>query len=179
MRPSKQNISKKQIELEIYKTFEQFKKEKSIRIDEFLNKFDVTLFQSTRYRSIYYAYGSFIKLVLYQKLKGIKFHTKLTKYLRRKPSIRWKLGFSKTPDRTQIGYFINHILDEDTKEQLDFTASMIEEVSERFGILLDVKTFEPEKPQKQTKERNQYLQKKKKHERSAVLSKKGSHHSQI
>jgi len=156
---SKHTISKKQIELEIYKTFEQFKQEKNIRIDEFLNKFDITLFKKREYRSINYTYDSLIRLVLYQKLKGIKFHTKLTKYLRRKPSIRWKLGFNKTPDRTQIGYFINHILDNETKELLNYAADKIEEVSEKFGILIDIKTFESEKPNKSTKIRNQYLQK--------------------
>ena len=40
---------------------------------------------------------------------------------------------------------------------MNFTTSKIEEISNKFGILLDVKTFEPEKPKKDTKERNQLL----------------------
>ena len=175
MRPSKQNISKTKIEKEIYNTFEQFKKQKNIRIDEFLNKFDVNLFKNRKYRSIDYRYDSLLKLILYQQLKGIKFHTKLTKHLRRTPSVRWKLGFSKTPDRTQIGYFINHIIDKETKELLNYASDKIEEISEKFGILLDIKTFEPDKPQKQTKERNQYLQKKEKtHEICRLVKKRFS-----
>ena len=172
MRPSKQNISRKQIELEIYKTFEQFKKNKGIKIADFLKTFDTTIFQVRKYRKIKFSYESLLKLVLFQKLKGIKFHTKLTKYLRRNPSEKFKLGFSQTPDRTQIGYFINHILDIETKELINFTASKIEEISEKFGILIDVKTLEPEPPQKKTKKRNQRLQRNEKTKEICRLFKK-------
>ena len=158
MRPGTRRISSKNIELEIYKTFEQFKDCKNIKIADFLKRFDVSLFKQIKYRKIKFSYESLFKLVLFQQLKGIKFHTKLTKYLRRNPREKYALGFSQTPDRTQIGYFINHILDEQTKELIDFTVDKILEVSEKFGILLDVKTLEPNKPDKDTKERNQRLQ---------------------
>ena len=78
--------------------------------------------------------------------------------MNKNPSEKFKIGFTKTPDRTQIGYFVNHILDDETKELTYFTTSKIEEVSEKFGILLDVKIFKPDKPQKETKEQNQHLQ---------------------
>jgi hypothetical protein len=159
MPASKRQISRKTIELEIYKTFEKFKENKSIKIVDFLKAFDVTSFQVHKYRKIKFPYESLMKLVLFQKLKGIKFYTKLTKYLKRNPSEKFKLSFSETPDRTQIGYFVNHILDDETKALIDFTVSKIEEVSEKFNILLDVKTFQTEKPEKETKERNQYYQK--------------------
>ena len=93
MRGSKRKISKKTIELEIYKTFEFFKAKKAITIADFLNKLDVTLFKTREYRKIKFPYESLIKLVLFQKLKGIKFHTKLTKYLRRNPKDKFRLGF--------------------------------------------------------------------------------------
>jgi putative transposase len=159
MPSSKQKISKKTIELEIYKTFEQFKENKHIKIADFLKTYNVTPLQTRKYRKIKFSYESLLKLVLFQQLKNIKFHTKLTKYLNRNPSEKYKLGFTKTPDRTQIGYFVNHILNSETKELIHFTASKIEEISEKFGILLDVKTFKQEKPQKETKERNHYYQK--------------------
>lgn len=157
--PESKQISKETIELEIYKTFEKFKENKQIKIADFLKVFDVTPVQTCKYRKIKFPYESLLKLILFQKLKGIKFHTKLTKYLRRNPSEKFKLGFSETPDRTQIGYFVNHILDEQTIELLNFIVNKIEEISEKFGILLDVKTFQAEKPEKETKERNQYYQK--------------------
>jgi len=157
--PDSKQISKETIGLEIYKTFETFKEQKNIKIADFLKKFDVTHFQTCKYRKIKFPYESLLKLVIFQKLKGIKFHTKLTKYLRRKPSEKFKLGFTETPDRTQIGYFVNHILDERTNDLIKFIVNKIEEISEKFGILLDINTYQPEKPEKETKERNQYYQK--------------------
>ena len=172
MRSGKQNISKKQIELEIYKTFEFFKAKKDVTIADFLKKFDVSIFGRKEYRKIKFSYESLVKLILFQKLKGIKFYTKLTKYLRRNPKDKYRLGFSKTPDRTQIGYFINHILDKETKEMIDFAVDKILEISEKFGILFDVKTLEPEKPKKKTKKRNRYNQKRDKAREIARLFKK-------
>ncbi|MCX6662806.1 MAG: hypothetical protein NTZ75_00995 [Euryarchaeota archaeon] len=159
MQPSKRQISRENIELEIYKTFEKFKENKQIKIADFLKVFDATSIQTCKYRKIKFPYESLFKLILFQKLKGIKFYTKLTKYLRRNPSEKFKLGFNETPDRTQIGYFVNHILDEQTNELIEVIVNKIEEISEKFGILLDVKTFQSEKPEKETKERNQYYQK--------------------
>jgi len=172
MPPSNRAISRETIELEIYKTFEKFKDKKSVKIADLLKAFNITSFQIHRYRKIKFTYESLIKLVLFQKLKGIKFNTKLTKYLNRNPSEKFKLGFSKTPNRAQVGYFINHILDNETKETLNYIASKIEEISEKFGILLDVKTFQPEKPEKETKERNQQLQKNEKTKEICRLFKK-------
>ncbi len=156
--PESIQISRENIDLEIYKTFELFKENKQIKIADFLKAFDVTSFQIRKYRKIKFSYESLLKLVLFQKLKGIKFYTKLTKYLNRNPSEKFKLGFSKTPNRAQIGYFINHILDDETKEAIDYIAEKIAEISEKFGILLDVKTLSPEQPHKETKERNLHLQ---------------------
>jgi len=148
------------------------KKKKNIRIADFLKILNTEPFGEHKYRKIKFPYEAFLKLVLFQKLKGIKFHTKLTKYLNRNPAKKFKLGFTKTPDRTQIGYFVNHILDNETKELIDFTASKIEEVSEKFGILLDVKIFESEKPRKETKEQNQHLQRNEKTKEICRLFKK-------
>jgi len=156
MPSSKQKISKKAIELEIYNTFELFKEYKNIKIADFLKRFDVSLLKQKTYRKIKFSYESLFKLILFQNLKGIKFHTKLTKYLRRNPSEKFKLGFSETPDRRTIGYFINNILNKETRELLNYAADRIEEISEKFGIILDIKTLDPEKPQKQTKTWNQY-----------------------
>jgi putative transposase len=158
MSPNIREISQNTITREIYKTFEQFKDSKHIRIADFLKKLEVDYIKHIHYRQIKYPYGLLFKLVLYQKLKGIKFHTKLTKYLNKNPSDKFKLGFTKTPDRTSIGYFVNHILSDETKELIEFIVSKTEEISEKFNILLDVKTFKPEKPQKETKEQNQHLQ---------------------
>ncbi len=148
MRLSNRNISKETIKQEIYKTFEKFKKTKSVKIADFLKVFDVTFFQTCKYRKIKFPYESLLKLVLFQKLKGIKFNTKLTKYLKQNPSEKFKLGFTEVPDRTQIGYFVNHILDEETNDLINLIVNKIEEISEKFGILLDTITKKTTKPKK-------------------------------
>jgi hypothetical protein len=172
MTDSQRVISQKYIEKEIYKTFEQFKKNKSITIAEYLKNFDTSIFGKKKYRKIKYPYETLIKLILFQKLKGLKFQTKVVKYLKKHPKEKHKLGISQTPDQRTISYFINHIFDNQTKETLAYAASKIEEISEKFGILLDIKTLKPEKPQKETKERNQYLQKKDKTKEICRLFKK-------
>jgi len=159
MPASKRDISYQAIEKEIYNTFAQLKDSKNVKIADYLNRLNVAPFCEHKYRKIKFPYESLFKLVLFQRLKGIKFHTKLTKYLRRNPSEKFKLGFSETPDRTSIGYFINHILDEETNQLIDFIVTKTEEISEKFGILLDVKTLRPEASTKDTKERNLRLQK--------------------
>lgn len=159
MPQSKRDISYPQIEKEIYNTFAKLKEQKNIKIADLLNRIECIPQKEQPYRKIKFTYDSLFKLVLFQRLKGIKFHTKLTKYLRRNPAEKFKLGFSETPDRTQVGYFINHILDNDSKELIEFIAKKIEEISEKLGFLLDVKTLEPEKPTKDTKERNLCIQK--------------------
>ena len=169
---SKQDISHSAIEKEIYNTFEKIKKEKNIIIVDLLNKLDITAFKEYRYRSIKFSYEALYKLILFQKLKGIKFHTKLTKYIKQHRKELHTLGFNNVPDRRIIGHFIHYILDDETKELLQFAAKKIEEISEKFCILLDIKTFEPEKPQKITKERNQYLQKNEKTKEICRLFKK-------
>jgi hypothetical protein len=65
-------ISRKTLELEIYKTFEKFKGIKSIKIADFLKTFDVLSFQTRKYRKIKFSYESLVKLLLFQKLKGMK-----------------------------------------------------------------------------------------------------------
>jgi len=137
MRLSNPNISKETIELEIYNTFGLFKEHKSINIVDLLNKLDITAFKGYKYRTIKFSYESLFKLILFQKLKGIKFHTKLTKYLRQHRQELHTLGFIEIPDRRIIGYFLHHILDNKITELLEFATHKIEEISEKFGIILD------------------------------------------
>ena len=111
--------------MEIYKTFELFKKQKTISIADYLKSFNTTYFKTKKYRKIKFNYESLIKLVLFQKLKGIKFQTQLRKYLKKHRKERYKLGLERLPDRRTINYFINHILNEETKGLIDYTADEI------------------------------------------------------
>jgi putative transposase len=175
MSDNKRNISKTLIEKEIYKTFELFKKQKNIKIIEFINNFDTTILRTKKYRKIKFSYESLIKLILYQKLKGIKKQTKLIKYLKRNRSELKQLGLNQIPNQRTISYFNNRILDEQTKNYIDFIADKIEYISEKFGIILDIKTLHPEKTrQKQSKSSIEHKKNDKAREISRYIKKRFS-----
>jgi len=172
IKPSKQNISKIKIENEIYGTFEQFNKEKNISIADFIEKLDISTIKHQEYRKIKFSYESLIRFVLFQRLKKLRFITQTKQYLKSHPEEAIQIGFKETPDRRQIGYFLNHVLDKDTKELIEFIISKIEEISDKFGINLDTITIKPLKPKKQTKTRSQYYQKESKAKEICQLLKK-------
>jgi len=169
---SKQNISKEKIESEIYNTFEQFKKEKNICIAEFLNKLIIPDISNQDYRKIKFDYYSLFRLLIFQKLKKIKYQNQLYQYLKSHPEETILLGLTEIPDRRTIGHFLHNILNDEQRELIGFIVSKIEEVSEKFGILFDIQTLEPKRPKKLTKKRNQDLQRKKNTKEVCKLIKK-------
>ncbi len=172
MQSSIQNISKEKIELEIYNTFEQFKKEKNTLVAEFLNKLRIEDIADQEYRKIKFDYYSLFRLLIFQKLKKIKYQNQLYQYLKSHPEEILFLGLTEIPDRRTIGHFLHHILSDEQRELLGFIVSKIEDVSEKFGILFDVQTLKPKRPKKLTKKRNQDLQRKKNTKEVCKLIKK-------
>jgi hypothetical protein len=172
MQPSKQNISKIKIEKEIYNTFELFNKEKNICIADFIEKLDISLIKHQEYRKIKFSYESLVKYILYQRLKKFKSITQTRQHLINHPEEAILFGFKELPNRRQIGYFQNHILDNETKELLDFIIDKIEEIADKFGITLDIISLKPKKIKKQTKTRNQYYIRDKKTREICQLVKK-------
>ncbi len=175
MTGSQRVISYKHIEKEIYKTFEPFKKTKSVSIVDYLKNFNTSVFGQKKYRKIKFSYESLVKLILFQKLKEIKFQTQLQKYLKKHKKERTKLGLEQLPDRRAINYFANHILDEETKELIKYAVEKIKEITEKFGIILDIKTLQPELPRKkQSKSSIEHNKTKKTREISKYIKKRFS-----
>jgi hypothetical protein len=172
MKSSKMRASKKKIELEIYNTFELFKKEKNICIADFIEKLDISIIKHQEYRKIKFSYESLIRFILYQRLKKFRFITQTIQYLKSHPEETIQLGFKELPNRRQVGYFQNHILDNETKELIDFIINKIEEITDKFGITLDIISLKPKKIKKQTKTRNQYYIRDKKTREICQLVKK-------
>ena len=170
MRLGNRNISKESIELEIYKIFEECKQEKEITIADYLNLLYLPCF-TDEYRSIKFQYESLFKLLIFQKLKGIRFQSQLEKYLRLHKQEIHKLNLLSVPNQRTISYFINNILDDETKQLIDFIASKIEEISNKFGILLDTNIIQPPQPKKQA-ERTFYYNKNMKTKEISTLFKK-------
>jgi len=156
MQPNKQNSSKTKIEKEIYNTFTQYKQEKHICIADFIEKLNISSIKNQEYRKIKFSYESLIRFILYQQLKKFRFITQTRQHLKNHPEEAIQLGFKELPNRRQIGYFQNHILNNETKEVLDFIKHKIEEITDKFGIHLDIETIKPVKPKKMSKIRNQY-----------------------
>jgi len=162
MTGSQRAISKKRIVEGIYKTFESFKNKKNITIIDILNKLEINSFFQFNYRSIKFSFESLVNLIVFQKFKGIKFQTQLIRYLRRHRNELKLLGFENIPDQTTISYFINHILDKETKELLNFIVKKIEEISDKFDIIKDIQIPKPILTKTIEKNRNFYYNKKQK-----------------
>ncbi len=157
MDTTKQDIPKIKIEKEIYNTFELFNKQKQIKIADFLEKINLPKNKNIEYRKIRYSYNSLYKLLLFKNLKGIKYQKQTIQYLKNHYEEALQLGFTEIPDRRTIGYFQNHILKIEDKQLLEYITKTIEQISEKFGILLDLKLFKPDPPKKKTQKRNQKI----------------------
>jgi len=75
------------------------------------------------------------------------------------------------PNQRTISHFINKVLDDETKQLIDFIAMKIEEISTKFGILLDTHLIQPQQPKKQA-ERTFYHNKNLKTQEISTLFKK-------
>jgi putative transposase len=149
----------KSLEKEIYKTIASFGKGENIKVVDFLNRLDLRKIVKKEYRKIKYSYESLVKLVLFMRLKEIKSQTQVVEYLKSNKEDAKALGFEdeEIPDQRTISHFINHVLDEDTKNLIDFIIKKTEQVSDKFGIIFDVESIKVEKPKKVTSKRNRYV----------------------
>ena len=87
---------------------------------------------------------SILKLLVFSKLKGIRSHVKLSKFLNAHPDDAIALGFCRdsddkirVPDRRSIEYFVNKKLTKENEELISFIVKTIEEVADKTGIVLD------------------------------------------
>jgi len=141
VRSNTRDISQDNITAEILKAFAQIDKNKKIALSEILNRLNFDFAKNNPYRKIDFTYDSLFKLILYKKLKGIRFQTELVKYLELHRRVRTQLGLKKTPDQTTVSYFFNNVLTQETHKALEFIATKIKEVSREKRIALDFEQF--------------------------------------
>ena len=148
----KEQTFKEYIEQEIYKTLEKFIGRDKVTISNFLK--DLRL-EISLGRPIKFSHSSLFKAILFMKLKRIKSQSKLARHLKDNKQDALDLDFYidedknlVVPDQRTISYFVNHILDEQMRNALDFAIQKIEEMANKFGIVFDVDTIsaEPQKP---------------------------------
>jgi hypothetical protein len=139
--PNTREISHDNITTEILKAFAQIDKNKKIALSEILNRLNFDFIKNNPYRKIDFSYESLFKLILYKKLKGIRFQTELVKYLELHRRAKTQLGLKKTPDQTTISYFINNVLTQETHEVLEFIATKIKETAKEKGVALEFNEY--------------------------------------
>ncbi|MBI2084628.1 MAG: transposase [Candidatus Aenigmarchaeota archaeon] len=129
------------IEREIYKAFIR-RGSQNTELADLLGDIPLGFSFNPRFE---FSAASMVKSLILMKLKGIKSQSKLALYLRtyEKDSIR--LGFFndrdnklRTPDQRTLSYFIKKHLDFEKKQLIEFVSKKIEEVSEKFNIVLDL-----------------------------------------
>jgi putative transposase len=150
------------IEEGIYKAFASFGKEQQIKIADFLNRLNLEELLRKKYRKIRCSYESLLKLILFKELKGIRFQTQLERYLKSKKEERLKLRFKEIPNQRTVSYFVNHILDSETKRLINLIVKKIQEISEKFGIIFDIEPIKVEKAKKKVSKENFNVKKSKK-----------------
>jgi putative transposase len=144
------------LEKNIYKILQGLESNDTIKISNFLERLQLNkIIEEKRY--IKYSNISMIKALIFMKLKGMKFQTKLVKYLKGNENDALNLGFYRDidnkiliPNQRTFSYFANHILDEETKSIIDFIVEKTESVAEKFGVVFDVEILEVKREEKGT-----------------------------
>jgi putative transposase len=145
VRSNTREISHDNITGEILKGFAQIDKSKKITLVDILNRLNFDFVINKSYREIDFSYDSLFKLILFKKLKGIRFQTELVKYLEIHRRVKTQLGLKKTPDQTTVSYFINNVLTKETHEALEFIVTKIKEIAKEKGLALDFEEYVVEK----------------------------------
>jgi len=141
----------KHIEKEIYKVFQAFGSQETIKISGFLEKLRLEkIVEEKEY--IKFSNIAMIKSIIFMKLKGIKFQTQLADYLKKNENDALSLGFYRdinnnilTPNQRTFSYFINHILTNKEKELIELIIRQIKTITEKAGIVFADEIFKVKK----------------------------------
>jgi len=132
-------------------TFTKFKAYNCVSVSQFLK--ELCLDVSFGAKTIKFSHTSMFKLLLFMRLKKIRFQAKMAKYLRSHEQDALNLGFYRNekgeliiPDQRTISHFVNHIIDSDAIDILNSITQLIEDTAIKFGIVFDVETIKIEKP---------------------------------
>ncbi len=125
---------------------------------ELLSNLNLDLMINTRDT---YRKEAIIKAIIFRDLKGLKFETSLEKFLKENKKVAFKLGFLKNvdnevdiPDRRTFSYFLKHRITDEDKTIIRFVVKTIRGITEKFGILAEIKDETKQKPQNRITEEN-------------------------
>ncbi len=110
---------------------------KCMKISELLGTFDLHALCGKRKHEKFPA-PSMMKLLLFMRLKGIKFQTRLLRYLEKNSEDAKNLGFRELPDQRTLSHFMRHIMSNSEWVYLNSIIDHIEKCTEKFGVSLDM-----------------------------------------
>lgn len=138
--PTRHNIAR-----QVYQSFESLNT-KDARIADILADLGFEFPLEVRFN---YSSTAMLKALILMRLKGIKSQSELARYLKTHETESLKLGFFRdrnnilrTPDQRTFSYFTRNHLGEDKKELIELVSSKIEEISDKFDIVLDALPLE-------------------------------------
>jgi len=131
------------LERQIYKSFSDGKGQ---CVSSILSSIDFNFSFDPRFE---FSSASMVKSLIFARLKGIISQAKLANYLKTHAEDSLNLGFFKdrnnrvkTPDQRTFSYFTKNHLDEEKKQVIEFVASKIEKIADKFNIVLNIEAFE-------------------------------------
>lgn len=137
----------KYIEKEIYKTFQLFGSQDTIKISDFLSKLELKKLIANK-ELIKFSKLAMVKALLFMKLKNLKSVRLLIEHLVKNENEGLGLGFYRgednrlsVPNQRTFSYFINHILTDREKELIELIVKQIASASEKTGILFADEIF--------------------------------------
>lgn len=126
---------KKRIENDVYHIFKSIEGDE-IKVADLLLKLDMNPFKQS-YRKIKFPYEGLLWAILLMRIKHIGCFSHLESYLENHKRERRKLGMKSVPNRRTLSYFVNHVLTDETKALLAFTANKIVQIADKLGFDLD------------------------------------------
>lgn len=142
------------IEKEIYKAFAKHKSQ-DISVPDILREVSIDSAFNPRFE---FSTASVLKSLILMKLKGIRSQSKLAQYLKTHEEVAIKLGFFrdrnnriKTPDQRTFSYFIKSHLNDERRQIIDFASSKIEDIADKFGVVLDIEILNKNSKPKENK----------------------------
>lgn len=143
MSPMTATIPMSRIERTVYKSFASVKST-SLILSEFLSKLELQNIISDE-GMIKFSKLAVVKSLILMELRGFKSHRILSEHLKANENDAVALGFLRNgenavmvPDQRSFSYFVVHKLTESEKEIIKIITEKIREISEKFGIGLDI-----------------------------------------
>ncbi len=123
-----------------------------VKVSSILSKLDLSfLVKEITRRELQFTSESLLKLYLWKRIRGIKYHSKVLKQLTENQDGAFDLGFTKDdkgiiniPKKRTLNEFLQFKVRKEVRELLDIIAQKIIAIATKKGIILDLKIVKEE-----------------------------------